>query len=97
MLPAQAGSKELCQIHTCMYSIIVRFLSRGQFLCVGGRGLLEQQFRRFLSVKNPQFTLGGGRAGVGGARKRKQLAPRKAPPPPRKRARQDREGERWGE
>ena len=50
-----------------------------QFLCVGGRGLLEQQFRRFLSHKFPQYQLGGGGvAEVGGARKRKQAAPRKA-------------------
>ena len=46
-----------------------------QFLCVGGRGLLEQQFHRFLSAKYPQYQLG---AEVGGARKRKQSAPRKA-------------------
>ena len=49
------------------------------FLCVDGRGLLEQQFRRFLSPKYPQYQLGGGGvAEVGGARKRKQSAPRKA-------------------
>ena len=50
-----------------------------QFLCTGGRSLLEQQFRRFLSQKYPQYQLGGGGvAEVGGARKRKQAAPRKA-------------------
>ena len=42
---------------------------------MGGRGLLEQQFHRFLSAKYPQYQLG---AEVGGARKRKQSAPRKA-------------------
>ncbi|CAI8009793.1 DNA repair endonuclease XPF [Geodia barretti] len=50
-----------------------------QFLCSGGRSLLEQQFHRFLSQKYPQYQLGGGGvAEVGGARKRKQAAPRKA-------------------
>jgi hypothetical protein len=49
-----------------------------QVLVEGGRGLLEQQFRRFLSHKYPQFQLGVGMAEVGGARKRKQSAPRKA-------------------
>ena len=47
---------------------------------MGGRGLLEQQFRRFLSAKFPQYQLMGGEgvAEVGGAKKRKQSAPRKA-------------------
>ena len=62
---------------------------------MGGRGLLEQQFRRFFSQKYPQYRLGGG-AEVGGARKRKQLAPRKAFPP-KKIARQDssKDGDRY--
>ena len=63
---------------------------------MGGRGLLEQQFRRFFSHKYPQYRLGGGGAEVGGARKRKQLAPRKAFPP-KKMAKLDssRDGDRY--
>ena len=75
--------------------VLVTLVSPGQFLCMGGRGLLEQQFRRFLSHKYPQYRLGGGGAEVGGAKKRKQSAPRKAFPP-KKKSREDKDGDEYG-